>query len=51
MIVEEICPVCRGCGEGMFEGTRCYNCNGSGTVLVETPDENESEEGPEDESE
>lgn len=44
MIVEEICPACRGCGEGMFEGTRCYNCHGSGTVLVEVLDESESED-------
>lgn len=44
MTVEEICPACQGSGEGMFEGTRCRNCGGSGAVLIEVPDESESED-------
>lgn len=36
---EEICPVCRGSGEGMTERCNCYYCNGKGTVYVEVEDE------------
>jgi len=25
-----ICPRCNGSGEGQYEGTKCYACNGSG---------------------
>lgn len=25
------CSVCNGSGEGQFEGTRCYACNGKGS--------------------
>ena len=24
------CSVCNGSGEGMYDGTRCYKCRGSG---------------------
>jgi len=27
---EQICPRCNGSGEGQYEGTKCYACNGSG---------------------
>ena len=27
---EQICPRCNGSGEGLFEDTRCFACNGSG---------------------
>lgn len=32
---EVICSQCSGSGEGMFDGTRCYRCKGSG---VERPE-------------
>ena len=42
------CPNCNGSGEGMFDGTRCYECKGSGVekVLVEDagPDDGQDEE-------
>lgn len=41
---DEICPVCRGSGEGMTERSNCYNCNGTGVVWVEVNDEQESED-------
>jgi hypothetical protein len=25
-----ICPNCNGSGEGMYEGTRCWHCKGTG---------------------
>lgn len=25
-----ICPACNGSGEGMHDGTRCYQCKGAG---------------------
>ena len=27
---DEICPACNGSGEGMYDGTRCRSCGGSG---------------------
>ena len=41
---DEICPVCRGSGEGMTERSNCYNCNGTGVVWVEVNDEQETED-------
>lgn len=32
---ESICPVCRGSGEGMYEGTKCHSCGGSGVERCE----------------
>ena len=32
---EEICPSCNGSGEGMFDGTRCRSCGGSGVERTE----------------
>ena len=26
---DEICGTCGGCGEGMYDGTRCGSCNGT----------------------
>ena len=40
---EDICPVCSGSGEGMYEGSRCYNCKGRGSVMVEVLDDDELE--------
>ena len=40
---EDICPVCSGSGEGMYEGSRCYNCKGRGSVIVEVLDDDELE--------
>lgn len=36
-----ICPCCRGSGEGMYEGTDCRSCEGSGVeyVLIEEEEE------------
>ena len=25
-----ICPSCNGSGEGMYDGSRCYKCKGTG---------------------
>ena len=37
---EIICPNCNGSGEGMYDGTRCTECKGRGTQLIETdPDD------------
>ena len=30
------CPYCSGSGEGMYDGTTCQSCGGSGEVLDET---------------
>lgn len=27
---DAICPTCSGSGEGMYDGTRCSSCGGSG---------------------
>ena len=32
---EVICPTCNGSGEGMYDGTRCPDCKGKGTILIE----------------
>jgi DnaJ-class molecular chaperone len=44
---ESICPNCSGSGEGMYEGTRCSRCHGSGSVLIEVKDQPEEEEDAE----
>jgi DnaJ-class molecular chaperone len=25
-----VCPTCRGSGEGMYDGSTCYKCKGTG---------------------
>lgn len=29
---DDTCPTCDGTGEGMYDGTRCRRCNGSGIL-------------------
>ena len=41
---EDICPVCSGSGEGGYDGSRCYYCNGRGSVSVEVMGDEEPEE-------
>jgi hypothetical protein len=43
---EQYCGNCSGSGEGMYDGSRCWSCKGSGTewVLVEPEPEPEDEE-------
>jgi len=50
---EEYCPSCSGTGEGLFDGSRCSTCGGSGEVRGESdyddfdiPDELEVDHGP-----
>lgn len=33
-----LCSNCFGCGEGQYEGSRCYVCKGLGEVLMEVED-------------
>ena len=33
----DICPDCNGSGEGMYDGTRCGHCKGSGVEKPEKP--------------
>ena len=47
---DRICPTCMGSGEGMWDGSRCRNCNGTGVVWVEVNDE-QAEGEDDDESE
>jgi DnaJ-class molecular chaperone len=30
---EKICYMCSGSGEGMYDGSRCRNCKGSGVII------------------
>jgi hypothetical protein len=30
----EICPSCSGSGEGLYDGSRCFNCKGSGVETI-----------------
>ncbi len=39
--MSEICTGCSGSGEGMYDGTRCIYCKGSGEVSTEEDDEPE----------
>lgn len=32
---DEICSGCSGSGEGMYDGSTCYKCHGSGVELNE----------------
>lgn len=32
-VEEGCCSVCNGSGEGMYDGTRCHSCRGTGTEL------------------
>ena len=36
---EDICPQCNGSGEGMYDGSRCSSCKGTGTAWIEVEDE------------
>ena len=36
---EEICLACNGSGEGMYDGSRCYHCKGTGVEPVEMEDD------------
>lgn len=36
---DEICGGCSGSGEGMYDGSSCYKCHGSGVEPVERSDE------------
>jgi len=35
---DEICNGCSGSGEGMYDGSNCYKCHGSGVEPVERED-------------
>ena len=38
----EICNYCNGSGEGMYDGSKCYTCGGSGEVpSTQEPSEEE----------
>lgn len=48
---ESTCPACNGSGEGMYDGSRCRECGGTGIVWTEVvendlegPDEGELEQ-------
>lgn len=32
--IDNVCPDCSGCGQGMWEGTRCVTCRGTGLLAV-----------------
>ena len=34
MLVREICDRCNGSGEGMYDGSTCGYCHGTGEILV-----------------
>lgn len=36
---DEICIGCSGSGEGMYDGSTCYRCGGSGSEPVEKEDD------------
>jgi DnaJ-class molecular chaperone len=36
---DQICSGCSGSGEGMYDGSSCYKCHGSGIEPVEKDDE------------
>ena len=42
-----ICPSCNGSGEGMYDGSRCDTCGGSGEVFEAFPLENLDDESDE----
>lgn len=33
--IENSCGICRGSGEGMYDGSTCYSCKGSGVETIE----------------
>lgn len=35
---DDICPACNGSGEGMYDGSTCYKCHGTGSEPVELDD-------------
>lgn len=30
----EICPTCSGSGEGLYDGSRCFECKGKGEITI-----------------
>ena len=38
------CPTCNGSGEGMYDGTRCHACKGSGAERVESEPDDQDED-------
>lgn len=36
---DDICSGCSGSGEGMYDGSNCYKCHGSGIEPVEKDDD------------
>ena len=32
--IEDICGYCNGSGEGMYDGSTCYQCKGSGVEII-----------------
>ena len=41
----DICPICDGSGfRNVFEGTKCYTCNGLGMLKDADPDDEESDD-------
>jgi len=36
--IREYCPVCKGSGEGSYNGSICSNCKGEGEVLIKCND-------------
>jgi DnaJ-class molecular chaperone len=34
LYTSDLCPRCNGSGEGMFDGSTCDNCRGTGEVRV-----------------
>ena len=34
-----LCGACAGSGEGMYDGSTCYSCRGTGTVAPERDDD------------
>lgn len=35
----DICSSCSGSGEGMWDGSRCYKCHGTGCEPIEKEDD------------
>jgi len=42
--IEGSCGVCNGSGEGMYDGSTCWSCKGSGVETIECNCEEEIEE-------
>jgi DnaJ-class molecular chaperone len=37
----DVCSACSGSGEGMWDGSRCYKCHGTGCEPIEQGDDDE----------